>query len=485
MPIALKTAISLGMLKRFLKDSLVYGMVNIVARGMPLLVLPVYALFFSPKDFGVIDLLTIITTLVKLTVAFEITQAVARYFPQARLDRDKIAYASTALWFSMIMYSTFVVVLLPFSKHLSALLLGSVEKKPILIIAILTMWTEGMFNLFQNQLRYQLNAKRYAGITLLHALLSTGISFILILAFHMGVIGVFYGSFISGLVACTVASYWGGTNYHLTFDIEKCKQMLRFSLPLVPSSLAKFFFIYVDRICIATLLGLEALGVYGVSYRFALIAGLFLAGVQVALTPLIYHHYKEPRTPDEIGIVFRYFVAAVLPLLLALGLFSQDLLSFLAPGFHDAAPLIAWLGIGILLSNMYIFAPGLSIAGKTRVIMMINILAAVLNGALNLLLIPLLGLLGAVLATVISAFIACALHIHTSQAHYSIPYRWPLIAQAGSIGAVFWLLGNAMPLPVKGILWFLGTLLIICIILNSHDRALAVNAFRQLMNSRK
>ncbi len=71
---------------------------------------------------------------------------------------------------------------------------------------------------------------------------------------------------------------------------------------------------------------------------------------------------------------------------------------------------------------MYIFAPGLGIAKKTKIVMFISFLSALINVILNFILIPIYGLEGAAFATLISAFLVFVIRLYASNQHYKIPY---------------------------------------------------------------
>jgi O-antigen/teichoic acid export membrane protein len=79
--------------------------------------------------------------------------------------------------------------------------------------------------------------------------------------------------------------------------------------------------------------------------------------------------------------------------------------------------------MAVFFSNMYIFAPGISIAKKSKLIAVISIIAAIMNAILNYALIPVLGLSGAAYATLISAVSAFSLYIIFSYKYYPIPYQ--------------------------------------------------------------
>lgn len=455
------------MLKQLFKDSVVYGISSIFSRGITLLMVPFYTRVLSPGDYGLIEIITIVTNLVNLTIALEISQGVAIYYSQAKTDNDRAAYASTALWFTIITNSLFLIVALSLSKDFSRWILGSSHLQNIFQVAVLSMWGNAIFYLLQSQLRWQLQPKIYAISSFVFSLVATGIIIILLLFFKLGVIGVFYGLFTGQIVAIAITWYFLRHSYQQIFDWQKCKQMLVFSIPLVFSSISVWVSLYIDRLAINRLMTLTDVGIYGIGYRLASIAGLFLIGFQGALTPLIFHNYDKPNTPKELARVFRYFLALVLPLIVGISICSPEILKlFTTPNYYSASQVIPLLALAIIFSNLYIFTPGIDLAKKTIIIAVVNTMAAIANTLLSFSLIPYLGINGAAIATLVSAALTFAVYLIFSQKFYYIPYQWTKIFFAIGIATLLGISGLALAelvnLPLLVILTVKLLLVIAC-----------------------
>jgi O-antigen/teichoic acid export membrane protein len=207
--------------------------------------------------------------------------------------------------------------------------------------------------------------------------------------------------------------------------------MLRFSIPLVPSSIGVFVTLSIDRIAIKQLMTLTDVGLFGIGYRLASTVGLVMFGFQGALTPLIYTYYRKPDTPHALARIFRYYVMLALLIGLTLAILAPELLTvFTTPDYYAAAIVVPLLTPALLLSTMNIFTPGLAIAKKTSLIAVINIFGAVLNTVLNYLLIPIGGIRGAALANLISASIVFSAYMVSSQRLYFVPHAWKQVTLA-------------------------------------------------------
>jgi O-antigen/teichoic acid export membrane protein len=162
-----------------------------------------------------------------------------------------------------------------------------------------------------------------------------------------------------------------------------------------------------------------------VAYRFALAVEIIMAGVDMALMPLIYAKYREEGTRAELAKLLRRLLLFGALIILLLAALARDLLEIFATAqYRDAADLVPILAAGVFLSRLYIIAPGLWIAKRTMVIAGINVVIAVLNLVLNLVLIPHFDVYGAATATLTSAGVGFAIYMVFSQVHYRVDHGW-------------------------------------------------------------
>jgi O-antigen/teichoic acid export membrane protein len=122
---------------------------------------------------------------------------------------------------------------------------------------------------------------------------------------------------------------------------------------------------------------------------------------------------------------------------LVLTLFAPDILRLLTTEpFYSGAVTVIYLVPAILLGNMYIFAPGISIAKKTHFFIWINVGGAIVNIGLNYVLIPRIGIVGAGLATLLGYSAVFTAHMVLSQRFYPVPHQWCRIGAAVVVAAI-------------------------------------------------
>jgi len=439
------------MLRSFLKDSAYYGLATVLSRGISFLLVPLYTHVLSPAAFGSLDLLLVFANLITLTVALEVSQAVQRFYPDASDAAQRRRLFSTALWFSLVVYLGFAVLAWLAAPELAPLVMGQSGLELPFRIGLLYIFVNGLYVFLLNQLRCELRSRAYSLVSFTASLLTTAASMLLTLVARLGLPGLLGAMTIGAAAGLVLAIALLRQRVCLQFDAGVLNRMLGFSLPLVPSGLAVFVNTYVDRLLINRLLSTAEVGVYGFAIRIATLATVLMVAFQGSLTPLLYARHREPDTPAQLARLFRGFVVCALLAIMLLAACSRLLVMWLAPAaFAQAQLVIPVLALALLLAQMYIFAPGPALQGKTHVFWVVNGSVALLNVLLNLVLIPRLGLAGAALATALAALIGFCGFMAASQRLYPVPHRWPPLAWAcvTALVLVALLMMQALTIPV-------------------------------------
>lgn len=428
------------MLRAFLKDSAIYAVPAFISRGLSLFLVPLYTRVLSPADYGSLDLLTVFAGIINLTIALEVSQGVARFYAGEQDPARKVAYASSAFWFTLACYSVFAGLMLALADPLAYRIMGQAGLETAFRIGIVSIWINGLFYLIQNQFRWELRSKEYAAISLLMSFVTAGVSVWLAYGLRWGLEGLMIGMVVGSLFGTGLGLWRLRGSFRFRFDATRLREMLAFSTPLVFSGVAVWVSLYIDRLMINHFLSIDEVGLYGIGYRLASIAGLVMVGFQGALTPLVYTHYRKADTPRQLARIFRFFLVFALMVFLGLSLFATDILRVMTtPPFYGGAAVVVYLLPAMLLANMYIFAPGIGIAKRTHYFIWINTGGALLNIALNYSLIPLLGIVGAALATMLSYLTVFTAYMVLSQRLYRVPHRWrPILAGVVVAGALAW-----------------------------------------------
>ena len=413
------------MLRAVLRDSLVYGLASVFSKGLAIFLLPLYTRVLSPGDYGAYDLLITLGVLANLAVAMEISQGLARFWADTAEQVARVRLASTSLWFTVLMYGLFLLCGLLAAPQLSVWILGDEGYLDAFRLGLGFIAANGIYYLLLNQFRWELRSKAYAAASVAYAFFTLLFATILCLPLGLGLIGVMVAQLLAAVVAALLCLWLLRHTFDWVFDLRQLRDMLRFSAPLVPAGLAVFISLYINRFALIHFGSLEDVGLYGIGSRIAGLSTLLILGVQAALTPLVYQHYREAETPSHVARLFGWFMAVALAGCLFLALFAKELLTvFATPEYMAGAALVALLAPALLLSQMYIFAPGIAIAKKTHWQLWVTLLSATMSGVANWQLVPLWGIWGAAVSTLLASLVFFLSWLLLSQRLYRIPYTW-------------------------------------------------------------
>lgn len=417
------------MIRRFFKEGALYASAQVFSKGIAFLLLPLYTNNLSVSDYGVYDFIYLLAIIAVILVPLEIMQAFARYYQEYTSVADqKVVFSST---FAFTLFSFLLVALLGsvFSRNLSILFFGSASFLPIFRLGLIYIFTYGLFSFFQSAFRWQLKYKQVLALMILYSLSSAISTVILVHWFDLGLSGVLYALIIGAGSSTVLGILFSLKDFSRHISYLLIKRFLRFSIPLLPSSLAIFSSLYIDRFIIGQYLGLEALGIYGLAAKIASLIAIIIAGFNSALAPLIYTYYKFEETAQQLSSLFNLFIFICFILALFFAFFGNTLLSMVIQSeYTEAFKYIPFLIMIVAIANIYIFFPGLILKEKTFTIAAVSLVVATSNLILNLYFVPQFGLVAAVASTFSSSLLGAFLSIKLSHAYFPIPLNRIFIA---------------------------------------------------------
>jgi O-antigen/teichoic acid export membrane protein len=205
------------------------------------------------------------------------------------------------------------------------------------------------------------------------------------------------------------------------------KQYLQFSLPMTPNVLIRWVTESSDRYLVTYFLGLTSVGVYSAACSIGNLIQLFVSPLQLILLPELSKLFDEDKI-DEVRIYLshslRYFLIISIPAVFGLSALAKPLLGILTTeDFLSGWLVIPIIALSGLLAGIFqIFINTAFLVKKTKSTTYINIIAAVSNVLINLILIPSVGIIGASLSTLISYFFMAVLCIRLSLKHFKFDF---------------------------------------------------------------
>jgi O-antigen/teichoic acid export membrane protein len=298
--------------------------------------------------------------------------------------------------------------------------------------------------------RVEERSAQFVLASLTNVLLTVGATVALVVGADHGATGVVVGNFTGTLLVYLVLLAYRRYQLGLEFDRGLLLEMNRFGLPLVPSALALWATNFSDRFFLVKLADEAEVGLYSIGVRIASALVLVLTAFRMAWPAFAYSIDDDREARRTYAYVLTYLVAASSWLALALTLLSPWLVRLLTTApFYEASRVVGPLAFAsVAFAGYIVMAIGVGRARRTQFNWVVTGAAAALNVALNLVLIPPYGMMGAAIATVAAYTLMFAGMTLNAQHVYPVPYQWRRVATAAAAAVGLTVLGKLVDAPL-------------------------------------
>ena len=444
----------------FIENFLVYGMTGIIGKAIPVVMVPIITrLIPDTSIYGVSDLLHVLVSFGSAFAVLGMYDAMFRVFFDDDTQEHKLAVCSSAL--SVVALSSLITgaVVILFSRSLSNLLFTT-DKYYIWVILMGIQITLGALDsVIAAPTRMQNKRKVYVVLSVVTPLISYGTSIPLIVLVDP-LFGLIMGGFASVLSKLFIFWLLNKKWFRFRFSNRKLAlEMLKIGLPLMPTFLIYWVFRSFDRVMIANMLDVSQNGIYAVGSKVASISQLIYTGFAGGWQYFAFSTMKDKDQVHLTSRVFEYlgvisFVATVLliplfPLIFRI-LFTGDYVL----GYQVAPYLFL---SSLLLMLFQTSGSQLLVIKRSYWVTISLVIGAVLNVLLNYLLIPVMGIEGASIATLAgySSSVVIMAIITTKMKLLKIQRKFAISA---SITALFFILSKVI-LNKTFLPWFGASLL--------------------------
>jgi O-antigen/teichoic acid export membrane protein len=256
---------------------------------MNLVALPIFTRLFSPGEYAFIDMVSVVNVLLCsiINLGFELGQGVY-FFEEKKKGIQAQKELVSSIFRIRLVWGTGVVIFctLCFPVFNSLFFDNRLPWQYFLLAFTGSLFLQisgQCADLFQLLFRPWLSSI----ITISYSCGSMAIAICIVLLFKVGVFGVIMGTLI-GSILSAIFAWWMARDYldFSSYNSVWLSRLSRFGLPTIPLALAGWLVLNLDRIMIMNLLGPEAMGVYSVGIKIALILALVVGAIKMAWFPI-------------------------------------------------------------------------------------------------------------------------------------------------------------------------------------------------------
>jgi O-antigen/teichoic acid export membrane protein len=438
-----------GYLRRLATTGAAYTAASVLSKLIAVALLPLYTRYLTPADYGAAEVLFAAVVAASIVIRFGVIEAVLRfYYKSGENQRHVVATSFAALfWFGTVA----TLVALPFAEPISEALLDR-PAADLTRIAIGGLWVLTLHEYLLTLFRLEERARAFFTVTIANVLVAIGLTVVLVVGEDEGARGLLLGSYLSGAAFVLGLIVVHRRRLSLRLDRPLLRRMLRFGLPTMPAELSLYALNFVDRIIIVRMVGLAEAGLYSLAIKFAQAVNVLVRGFQLAWPPLAYSIRDDDEARRAYAAVVTWFLAACAFVVVAMWLFSRWIVRALAaPEFFESYEAVGLISTAVTLYALYMVQLViLGRTGRTEFNFPATAAALVANVALNLVLVPPLGIVGAGIALVASYLVVVVLMYGFTQRLFAVPYEWGRLARVALVSAALVGLGELL-LPTDGL----------------------------------
>jgi O-antigen/teichoic acid export membrane protein len=446
-------------LQKLAGETAIYGITHTIGRLINFLLVPLYIKLFTPDDYGVLSTYYAVAGFAIVVLMYGMETA---FFNFSREEKPEKVFATGQI---SLLVTTGILMLLGLTCQQGiANFLEHPDQTAFVRIFVFILALDALSNLPLAWLRFKKQPVRFGLIRMTNILVNIGFNlFFLLLVpwlvkkgytipFYDPSFGVGYiflsGLFASLLMFVMLLPYW--KNISEGFDGDLWKKMWKYGRPLIIIGLAGIVNEMIDRLLLLKMLPESVadfeIGVYSAFYKLSMLMTIFVQSFRFAAEPFFFEQSKGQDPKLTYAKVMHYFVIALCLIFLVTLVFLKQIgpwiitreIYFKHPQAMMLTPIL--LLANLFLGIMYNLNIWYKLNNKMNIGMWISIGGALGTILLNVILIPIIGILGSAIATLVVYFGMAVSSYILGQKHYRVPYNLKMILFYIILSqALFWL----------------------------------------------
>ena len=420
-------------LKRFAKNTAIYGIATVLPRVVNVLLLRLFTTEMRTADFSDAAYFWVFASFFNVILTYGMETAFFRFY--TKLNHDK-RVANTA--FTSILISTLVFL---FIIMLARYRIASVLDFDVRYFTIMVLVTilDTLVVIPYAYLRVNNRPVRYAFYKISNILIyviSVIFFFKLLPNFkNAEIFSIFHSTnnavyiFYSNLIASSITFLMFlpiMLKFKLSIDKKIWKQMIRYSMPIMVAGLAYVTNENLDKYLLRNMLGNDIMGAYAATYKIGVFMSLYITAFRLGAEPFFFSQSKKKDAKEKyakillwftvLGSVFYVFVVSYMDLIASFFIKKQEYFTTIS-----IVPVI--LLANLFLGIYYNLTIWYKLTDKTRFGMYLSILGAILTIVINVVFIPIYGFMASAWATLAAYGTMTITSYLLGRKYYKVPYQ--------------------------------------------------------------
>ncbi len=401
--------------KTLFKNTMIITVGKICTQLITFFLLPLYTSILSTEEYGTVDLLNTLVSLLLPIVTFQVEQAVFRKLidnrDKERYKKDIISTGFFSVSIQCLIYLCIFTAVSPFVNNEYKYFLAT-NVIAYIFASLMQQISRGL----GDNTKYTIGSFISATSTIL-------LNILFIVVFRFGAVGMLMANML-GQIICTIYYLISLKLYKLisygAFKKKLLKKLWSYSLPLVPNAISWWVFNTSNRVIVSAILGVAKNGILSAAYKFSNVYVTFYNIFNLSWTETVALHINDKDAKEFLNSI----INTMLRFFTALGIGIIACMPFVYPiminsNYWEGYRQVPIMMIGSIFNVVVGLISTIYVAKKnTKAVASTSIVSAIINIVFNLALINFIGLYAATSASLVSYLIMSIYRLHDIKKKY-------------------------------------------------------------------
>lgn len=387
-----------------------------------------------------LSLVTITHTLAVIVLKCGLDQAFFRHYYDTKDEAHRRRIVGSTLIFLVTSSALATWLLYLIAPQLSDLIFrSSADRSGLLRLIFIIGFFDVVTTIPNAILRAQFRSIRFSVLNITSFIVQLSAICYLVIYVDSTVENVLIGRLIGSAFEAAIFFIAVRRELSLNVSSSELREMLSFGSPLIFNQLASTLFIMIDRFFLEHYTREVEVGIYSIASTIvSVVTVVAIIPFGQVWTVMRFSVMNEEGADEYYSRVLTYIIFVSMTLALGVSSIAGDGLQLYGSrGYWPAATIIPLLGLSAVLdSASRVLNIGLTLKKRTIYAPLVMLAALAFNVALNFLLIPSYGVMGATVSTLVSYIVFCTLRYWASNHFFKVHYEWKRVAMLLAVGTL-------------------------------------------------
>ena len=426
--------------RRFFSNAGLYGVSIVLTRAGWLVLLPIYWQWLTPADFGIIGIAQLIQMLLTPVLGLGLADAAQRFFLEWPTS-DRRRFLFTLVLAATLGGAGVCLALEITGPLLFGVLIQQVPYEPYLRVAVWTACFANIALIPLAILRLQERILAFSLLTIGAFAIQAAVGLYLVVVRDAGPIGYLLAGLIASAASACGAVFAIAPQMTFSWSYRQLRASLRYGLPTAVVVVIDGFSSALDRFFLDKHVTLGQIGLYNLANQFGVGFNVFNQALKTSWLPFLYRAASERSdVPQLLGRIAILYLALLAIPALAVALLAEDFIHcFGGERYRGVYPYVPCF---VLYYYVWAMAAamgrGMDLAKRTEWWPLVPSAGLIVVASALALLVPSLGVWGAVISIILAVIVRAAVQIALSMRVYPRPLHLKrLLALVAVSGAAF------------------------------------------------